>query len=340
MADVMTRAAADGGETVRRMLQFVQPPHDEAATVVDLTTVMQEVVRLTAPRWRDASQAEGRPIELALVVEGEASIQGTAATLREAMTNLVLNAVDALPAGGDITLSVRAIDSRAVVVVADSGLGMSEEVQARIFEPFFTTKGDRGTGLGLPIVFGIVEAHHGEIAVQSEVGGGSSFTLSFPLFAAATRDEPATHAPARRTGDGPSVSWRCLVVDDEPRLAQMLGTMLDHLGHQYILAKSGEEALEKLASSPVDVLLTAVGLGPGMNGWELAERALARFRALRVVLATGWGASIDPTEARSRGIVAILSKPFRSVDIQRALARVGEHIADHGASDGAATRDA
>jgi len=326
MVDVMIRAAADGGETVRRMLQFVQTPRDEAATAVDLTSVIQEVVQLTAPRWRDASQVEGRPIELTVEVEGDVVIAGTAATLREALTNLVLNAVDALPAGGEINLSVRAVDDRAEVVVSDTGIGMSDEVRERIFEPFYTTKGDRGTGLGLPTVFGIVEAHHGDVTVQSEVGRGTAFTLSFPLSRQDTRDEPAAPDTKSPAGDPPAVSLHCLVVDDEPQLARMLGTMLRRLGHQYILAHSGEEALQKLAAAPVDVLVTDVGMGPSMNGWELAERALVQWPALPVVLATGWGASIDPDEARTRGVVAILSKPYRGADIQHALGLVVAHL--------------
>jgi PAS domain S-box-containing protein len=329
MAEVMVRAASDGGETVRRMLTFVQTPTEEADALVDVASVLQEVVRLTAPRWRDASQAEGRPIELTVQIDGEVTVRGSAAALREALTNLVMNAVDALPSGGTIALTAEARADRAVLRVIDNGVGMSDEVRARIFEPFFTTKGDRGTGLGLPTVFGIVEAHGGEVSVWSEPGRGTTFELSFPLAGAG---QPAPNAPrlaaepqapatpaAPRAGPAGPAPLRCLVVDDEPRLARMLGTMLRRLGHEALTALSGEEALAVLASQPVDLLLTDVGMGPSMNGWELAERALQARPGLPVILATGWGASIDLDEARGRGIVGVLSKPYRQADLEQVL---------------------
>jgi CheY-like chemotaxis protein len=123
------------------------------------------------------------------------------------------------------------------------------------------------------------------------------------------------------------------VVDDELRLARMLSTMLRRLGHPSLTAVSGEEALEILAAEPIDLLLTDVGMGPSMNGWELAERALHLRPDLPVILATGWGASIDPAEARARGIIGVLSKPYRQADLEQMLASVpGRTVARDGES--------
>ena len=327
MADVMVRAASDGGETVRRMLNFVQTPSDEAAVPVDLAEVIQEVAQLTAARWRDASQAEGRSIDLTVEIEGEVVILGTAAALREVLTNLVLNAIDAVPAGGAIGLSAVARGDRAIVTVADNGSGMSVEVRERIFEPFFTTKGDRGTGLGLPTVFGIVKAHGGDLTVTSEPGQGSRFELSFPLPAAASRQSAPPPTRDAKVEPERTDRLRCLVVDDEPQLARMLGAMLERLGHTAQTATSGEEALAQLAGIEIDVLVTDVGMGPSMNGWELSERVLQLRPGLPIVLATGWGASIDPVAARSRGIVGILSKPYRQADLERVLHGVDAYLA-------------
>lgn len=202
---------------------------------------------------------------------------------------------------------------------------MSEEVRARIFEPFFTTKGDRGTGLGLPTVFGIVETHGGDLAVSCEPGRGTRFELNFPLVDHA-EDVPVTVTPLDASDqsaveDEPA-GRRILVVDDEPQLVRMLATMLRLEGFEAILAGSGEEALALLAAEPVDLLITDVGMGPSMNGWELAQRARSDRPGLPVILATGWGATIDPESARERGICAILSKPYRRADLQAVLDRV------------------
>jgi signal transduction histidine kinase len=145
----------DGGETVKRLLQFTQAPTEGKMLPVDLSLLAHEVAQLTAPRWRDAAQAEGRPIALQVDSVGHPIILGEAAALREVLTNLVLNAVDALPRGGNIRLGVALVEHQAVLEVVDDGVGMAADVQSHIFEPFFTTKGNQGTGLGLATVFGI-----------------------------------------------------------------------------------------------------------------------------------------------------------------------------------------
>ena len=176
-----TQAALDGGETVKRLLLFTRAAPEQDSQPVDLSSVVRDAAQLTAPRWRDAAQAEGRPISLHVEAEGHPTIQGSPAQLRELMTNLIFNAVDALPTGGTIRLRVVAEDGQGIIEVVDSGVGMSAEVQARVFEPFFTTKGEGGTGLGLAMVFGIVEQHGGHIEVRSAPGDGTTFRITFPL---------------------------------------------------------------------------------------------------------------------------------------------------------------
>src|SRR4030088_324716 len=151
-----TQAALDGGETVKRLLLFTRAAPELNSKRVDLSSVVRDAAQLTAPRWRDAAQAEGRPISLRIEAEGHPNIQGSPAQLRELMTNLIFNAVDALPLGGTIRLRVVAELGQGIIEVADSGVGMSAEVQERVFEPFFTTKGEAGSRLGLAMVFRIV----------------------------------------------------------------------------------------------------------------------------------------------------------------------------------------
>lgn len=183
-------------------------------------------------------------------------------------------------------------------------------MRARVFEPFFTTKGERGTGLGLPRVFGIVERHGGSIALASEPGWGATFTLSL-------RAAPETPARAEPAGEAVAAArpLRVLAVDDEPRLARMVALMLRPAGHSVATACSVEEALARLAEQPFDVVLSDLGLGDGPNGWDLAACVRERWPGTRVVLATGWGAAIDPAEAHARGIDAVLSKPYHPDDL-------------------------
>ena len=175
-----TQAALDGGETVKRLLLFTRAAPEQENKRVELSSLVARRGEADCPRWRDAAQAEGRPISLHIEAESHPTIQGSPARLRELMTNLIFNAVDALPTGGTIRLRVVAEDGQGIIEVTDSGVGMSAEVQARVFEPFFTTKGEGGTGLGLAMVFGIVEQHGGHIDVRSAPGEGTTFRMTFP----------------------------------------------------------------------------------------------------------------------------------------------------------------
>jgi PAS domain S-box-containing protein len=310
----MIRAAVDGAEAVRRLLLFARPSADGPATRVELDEVLREVAKLTAPRWRDAAQQQGRRIAVNLEIDdGEMAIDGWASDLREAFANLVLNAVDALPQGGTIRLGVRRAGHQIVAEVEDDGIGMSAETRERLFEPFFSTKGEAGSGLGLAIVFGIVERHSGQITVESTPGRGTVFALAFP---SAARPE---QAGGPLSDDDVARELRILVVDDEPALATMLARLLGSDGHDVTVATSGEEALAILASSPTDVVVSDLSMGAGMNGWELAEAVRALPSRPRFILTTGWGAEIEPDDAAARGVMAVVSKPYRLPDLRKIL---------------------
>jgi CheY-like chemotaxis protein len=280
--------------------------------------VVLDAAQLTAPRWRDAAQAAGHPISLHVEAQGHPTIQGSPARLRELMTNVIFNAVDAQPTGGTIRLRVVAELGQGVIEVADSGVGMSAAVRERVFEPFFTTKGAGGTGLGRAMVFGIVEQHRGQIEVRSTPGEGTTFRITFPLVEASADDDLFTESPAQLE---PLRALRILVVDDEPMMTKAVARMLKPAGHLVSVAASGEEALGTLAEQTFDVVVSDMGMGPGMNGWELAEAVKRRWPSIRFLLATGWGAAIDSGEARGRGVEAVLSKPYQLTDLLRALAR-------------------
>jgi signal transduction histidine kinase/CheY-like chemotaxis protein len=299
---IVAQAAMDGGETVKRLLTFASGPAHRQAQLIDLDAVLRDVAQLTAPRWRDAAQAEGRPISLAVDSVGATTIDGWAADLREAFTNLVFNAVDALPHGGTIRLSARRQSDQVVVEVADSGVGIPAEAQPRIFEPFFTTKGER---------------HRGDIVVDSQVGHGTTFRITLPAAVPPAAAVVPTAPVARALPVCQAL--RVLAVDDEPAIGNAVARILRPGGHTVVIATSGEEALARLAAEPFDLVLSDIGMGAGMNGWELADRVHEQWPQLRFVLATGWGAAIDPAEAHARGVDAVLAKPYRAEDLKQLI---------------------
>ena len=314
--DVVIHAAMDGADTVKRLLSFSRPTQEGPAEPVDMGGLLREVATLTAPRWRDASQQQGHPISMLVEVSGGTTVNGWAPLLREALANLILNAVDAMHEGGTLRLGARREHDRVIVEVSDTGVGISAEALPHVFEPFFTTKGERGTGLGLAIVYSIAERHQATLSASSVVGKGTTITMSLPAAQQVATQRETAPASTATTGR------RILVVDDEPAIARMVRMMLAPHGHTIVTASSGEEALDEIraADPPFDLILSDLGLGAGINGWELLERVRREGRDTRFVLSTGWGAQIDPAEAASRGADGVLSKPYRLADVLSVVA--------------------
>ena len=311
--ETIVNAATTGAQTIKRLLAFARPTRHARLTRFTLSSLLDDVVRLTAPTWRDATVAEGRQICLDVDAEGDTTIEGSPEDVREAFTNLLFNAVDALPSGGRIRLTARRRGETVETEVTDTGIGIEESVRPHIFEPFFTTKGERGTGLGLAVVFGVVEQHRGQISLDTVPGRGTTFRLTFPA-------APGVGAPTEAAPPAVEVRpLRILAVDDEPALAKMIALMLGTDGHTVAIAYSAAEALQILETTPCDLVISDVGMGPGPNGWELGETVRRRFPATRFYLATGWGDQIDPAQAKLRGVHGIIAKPYRIADLQRVV---------------------
>ncbi len=321
MVGITSRAALEGGQALKGLLSFARTQEMMAESEwVDLGDLLSDVARLTAPRWRDAPQAEGRPINVEVTTEQGCVVHGSPGALREAITNLIFNAVDALPKGGSIYLTACVLHEDAVLEVRDTGTGIPPELQQRIFDPFFTTKGERGTGLGLPQVVAIVERHGGRIELESAPNRGTTFRLRFQ------RVMPPEAQPQETPPDRPiSIvphPIRVLVVEDEEQLARMASLLLTQRGHHVVVATSGEAALERLQDEQFDLVISDLGLGAGKNGWDVAAEVRAHWPKTRFVLVTGWGAGIDPHEARAKGVDEVIAKPYRIADLRQIADRV------------------
>src|SRR5439155_13114503 len=178
--NVVEAAALDGSETVRRIQTFARLRPEEQFVAVDVNQIVKDAVALTRPRWEEKRAHDRRPVHLRLEVGTVEPIHGRPAYLTETMTNLILNALDAMPDGGTLTIATRQERGGPVtIIVGDTGVGMSEAVRQRVFEPFFSTKGEAGSGLGLSVAYSIVRRHGGDIRVESQLGRGTTFTLTF-----------------------------------------------------------------------------------------------------------------------------------------------------------------
>lgn len=312
--EIVERATKDAADVVRRLQQFARTEPTERVERMDLNELVSEVLEMTRVRWHDVAQAQGVQIDIAFERGEIPLVCGDPVALREVIVNIVMNAVDALPQGGRITLASRVDGGTVALSVTDTGVGMSREVLRRAREPFFTTKGVKSTGLGLSVSYGVLQRHGGDLAIDSDEGRGTTVTLRLP--ADRTAPEAAT-APAAQTGYRP---LRILVVDDIAEVREMLAAILAEQGHTVIEAADGPEALATLRDgAAVDLVLTDLGM-PEMTGWQVAKAIKTSWPHLRIGVVTGWGESPDATPAESKNVDFVLAKPFSAETLQQAIA--------------------
>ncbi len=308
-------AATDASAIVHRLRDFHRPDEaEEHHLPVDLNALLTEAILLTQPRWETDALAAGRVISVEARLGMIGCISGDAVELREVLTNLIFNAVDALPEGGAITLGTRCDGEAVILSIRDNGTGMSADVRHRCLEPFFTTKGKRGTGLGLSMVFGIIQRHAGTIDIESTPGTGTVFTVRLPL--AGEESETLPDAPLE-----PGGPWRVLVVDDQPVFCQVMRDCLQYDLHLVETALSGHDALEKFRASAFDLVITDHVMA-GMPGEQLAVRLKEIDPQIPVVLLTGYTSEITTGHRQIPAIDLILEKPVSRMALRQALARV------------------
>jgi GAF domain-containing protein/CheY-like chemotaxis protein len=310
---IIEQAAVDGARTVRRIQEFTRMRRARPFEPVDLNQTVDEVVEVTRSRWKD--EALGRGITYDVRVEAAAvpAVSADASELREVLTNLVLNALDAMPDGGVVTLRTSVDAGHVLCAVSDTGIGMTDAVRQRVFDPFFTTKAEKGTGLGLSVAYGIITRHGGEIDVRSEPWRGSTFTIRLPRALTAAQRRAAT------TVVEPSRSGKILLIDDEEAVRQTLADVLLSQGHAVTPCPDGRTGLARFHEESFDLVFTDLGL-PGLSGWEVTRLVKLRRPETPVVLITGWGDQIAPEEAQTRGADFLLAKPFELDGVRAVVA--------------------
>jgi signal transduction histidine kinase/ActR/RegA family two-component response regulator len=318
------RAIEDVAGTVARMREFYRE-RDTQITLerVQLNRAVQQVVELTRPRWSDLPQARGAMVDLQTdLTDPMPEIMGAEHEIRDALTNLIFNAVDAMPTGG--TLSVRTrkttgADSaaRAFIEVSDTGVGMDEDTRRRCLEPFYTTKGERGSGLGLAMVYGMVQRHSAELEIESAAGQGTTVRLSFPAYSSAVLVTPKTQpAVVKRP-------LRILLVDDDPLLIKSLQDTLQEDGHLITASHGGREGIEAFSAAAkrgetFDVVVTDLGM-PYVDGRKVAASVKGISPATPVILLTGWGQRLIATHDAPAHVDKVLAKPPRLHELRAAL---------------------
>jgi PAS domain S-box-containing protein len=324
------RAIEGVAHTVARMKEFYRHREPQRThTPVHLNRILEQVIDLTRARWSAMPQERGIVIHMQTDLAARLpTILGAESEIHDALTNLILNAVDAMPQGGTLTLRSQVLEPNQVRVdVIDTGIGMDEATRTRCLEPFFTTKGERGTGLGLAMVYGMLERHGGEVQIESELGQGTSFRLIFPatVATAATSDGSGIF-PALR----PSQPLRILFVDDDPIMLKSLRDTLEQDGHVVVVADGGERGIETFRTAheqgePFAAVITDLGM-PHVDGRTVAVAVKSTAPKVPVILLTGWGHRLLAENDRPPSVDRVLSKPPKLAALRLALAELTAEV--------------
>jgi nitrogen-specific signal transduction histidine kinase/ActR/RegA family two-component response regulator len=333
--EMIQRSGEDIAQIVARMREFYRRRSgSEPLELVDLNQTIQQVIELTRPRWRDMSQRDGISIEIQPELERPLPLLlSDSSELREALINLVFNAVDALPHGGAITLVTRssngslpgkdgACQRLLQVEVKDNGTGMDEKTRRHCLEPFFSTKSlSGGTGLGLAMVYGMMQRHEGKIEIDSAPGRGTSILLTFPV-----QEKALPAVPDLPPHNRSKHSLNVLCIDDDEPIRHLLEDCLVHFDHRVTTACDGKQGLDlfraaKLRKEPFEAVITDLGM-PIMDGHQLARAIKAESPHTPIIMMTGWGAMIKEDEVAMPEVDALLGKPPQIQALNELLLKV------------------
>jgi PAS domain S-box-containing protein len=321
---IIQRAIEGVAQTVARMKEFYSQRDPQLAHIpVNLNRTIDEVVDLARARWTEMLQESGRLIRVETdLAPGLPAISGNESEIRDALTNLVLNAADAMPGGGLLTLRSCALGAdRVQVDVTDTGMGMDEATRSRCLELFFTTKGARGTGLGLAMVYGTIERHGAELEIESAPGAGTHIRLIFPALASGA-DSVGDTPPRSR----PRLPLRILAIDDDPVILKSLLDTLEGDGHFVEIADGGQRGIDAFRAADergevFAVVITDLGM-PQVDGRTVATAVKAIRPGTPVILLTGWGQRLMAEHGTPEHVDLVLGKPPKLGSLRSALAEL------------------
>jgi CheY-like chemotaxis protein len=326
---IVHRAIVGVAQTVTRMKEASTEfaPHAQIGRV-DLNQVIRAVIELTRAKWSAASRESGCVVtERVELAHDLPAVMGDEGALRDALINLVINATDAMPAGGTLTVRSQSLDDgRVQIDVSDTGTGMDEATKRRCLELYFTTKGAQGTGLGLPMVYGTVERHGGELEIVSEVGKGTTVQLRFTAV-----DPPPAATDRGRESAAPPAGLHVLVIDDDPVILESMRTTLALEGHTIAVADGGQAGIDAFEAGlaqgrPFAVVITDLGM-PTVDGRRVAAAIKACRESTLVILLTGWGHEVRGAGALPAHIDRVIAKPPRLAELREVLQSAAPRLA-------------
>ena len=284
---------------------------------VDINYLLKMIVEATKPWWKDELRRDGRTVDVILDLGDVQLLQGDTVALREALLQLLINAIEAIPSQGRVEIKTECSATETRIMFIDNGIGIPEEVQERIFQPFVTTKGPQRAGLGLSTVQAVVADHNGNVEVFTREGAGTTVIVTLPNLL--SLPEPTRMEPNLAR----DIEWKIpqcniLVIEDEEPVRQLLTTVLEKEGQRVTAVASGTEGLEAFRKGNYPLVFTDWGM-ERMSGLQVAQKIKEISPTTRVVLVTGWGAQLDQRRACEWCVDYVLAKPFTIEQVRHRL---------------------
>jgi CheY-like chemotaxis protein len=303
---------------VKRIQEFSRKRTDDRDfNAININELLDNALEFTQMRWKNDAETKGITVAIHKEYADLPATSGSASEIREVFTNVINNALDAMPDGGIITIRTCREDDHICIKIADTGTGIPETIRSRIFDPFFTTKGVQSTGLGMSVSYGIIGRHHGTIAVDSTEGNGTAFTVKIPITREMSHEKPLLKTEAEKNRKA-----RILVIEDEDDVRQLLFDILSSEGHEVEVASDGIEGLDLFKERDFDLVCTDLGM-PKVSGWQVAEEIKRIGRKVPVAIITGWDVNIMESELKEKAVNFVIQKPFQ---VKQVLSLVKEGV--------------
>ncbi len=313
--DSIIKASDDGAEIVRNMISYAKSEAKDTSGYIffDIRHLLKEAIDFTMPRWKNMAQAKGIVYQIDKEGMREApEVHCNPTELREVFTNIINNALDAMPDGGTLSFSTWSSDDTVFVSISDTGKGMPEDVKKKIFDPFFTTRRPLGTGLDLSVSYGVIMRHGGKIEVESEEGKGTTFNLSIPIRKDAVR-KIVPSVPDRRVTRR---KLHILVVDDNEDVCEIMDDVLARGGHAVKSVDNGTEAIELAGEEDFDLVLCDLMM-PNIHGYDVIKAINKLGKMTKIGIMTGWDEKLKSIDDEEFKVDFILKKPFKHAELAK-----------------------
>ncbi|RKD32347.1 hybrid sensor histidine kinase/response regulator [Thermohalobacter berrensis] len=315
LLDIIYKSSLDAKAIVNKIQNFNKTSYDKQIDLHNLNSIVENVIEMAKPKWKNDYESKGAKLEIIKRLNSKRCIYCNEHEIREALLNIVLNAMDAMENGGKLTIITYDKDDKAYLHIEDNGIGMEDKVKEKIFEPYYSTKEARGTGLGLSITQNIINEYNGNISVESKLGSGTKFIISFPSYSKVDNIKEENMEIPKYD------SVKTLIIDDREDVADTIKELLAMLNVESDIGSTREEIFRKITQKEYDIVICDLAM-PDISGLDVAKEIKEEYPNIKFILMTGWPGDIEKDKLVNVGYM--IHKPCTLKDLIKGIEKVVE----------------